>query len=287
MTPSIRTGNRVGVETVAYDLAAGPAGPVRVGQDDSVASEEPLEIRLVTMAGAEPLATTMRTPGNDFELASGWLFAEGVVDTPGAIATISYCIDRSLDQAQRYNIVNVKLRGDAAPDVRGLARHFVVSSACGVCGRASLESLRERGIEPVTASAPVAPSVLVTLPATMREAQAGFARTGGLHAAALFDRTGSLLSLREDVGRHNALDKLVGAEFLAGHLPLHDRVLLVSGRSSYELVQKAAAAGIPVVCSVSAPSSLAVATAEEFGITLVGFLRGSRFNVYTNADVIL
>lgn len=247
---------------------------------DEVATEEPLEIRLVLAGQTRTVAVTMRTPGADFELAAGFLYGEGVVKTRSEIAGISYCVDRTVDAEQRYNIVNVELARGTLPDLAPLERHFLTTSACGVCGKANLEALRLRGVPPIAEGPSLPSSVVTSLPERLREAQGIFKSTGGLHAAALFDVTGKLLAIREDVGRHNAVDKLVGWAFLNGALPLHEKVVLVSGRSSYEILQKCLAAGVSIVCAISAPSSLAVALAREFGITLIGFLRGSRFNVY-------
>jgi FdhD protein len=251
---------------------------------DSLAVEEPLEIRLLAGQARQRLATTMRTPGNDVELAAGLLFSEGVVAGAGAIDTITYCVDAELDGDQRFNIVNVRLRAAELPDLAPLERHFTATSACGVCGRAGLETMRARGCAPLPAGLRVAPARICGLPARLRDDQGLFERTGGLHAAALFSPAGELLELREDIGRHNAVDKLVGWALLAGRLPLSEAILLVSGRVGYEIVQKAVAAGIPVICAVSAPSSLAVQMAREFGVTLVGFLRGQRFNVYSGVE---
>jgi FdhD protein len=259
-----------------------------VARGDYLATEEPLEIRVVAGGQRQTVAVTMRTPGNDFELAAGFLFCEGVLSHPSEVRRISYCVDRDVDPEQRYNIVNVELRAPRLPDLESLERHFFTSSACGVCGKASLESLRLRGCALPTQSGVeelrLTSELICSLPDRLRAAQAVFASTGGLHAAVLFDRSGELLVLREDVGRHNAVDKLVGWSFLQGKLPLSERILLVSGRSSYEIMQKALAAGVPVVCSVSAPSNLAVSLAEEFGMTLVGFIRGDRFNVYAGSE---
>ncbi|GIH89650.1 formate dehydrogenase accessory sulfurtransferase FdhD [Planobispora siamensis] len=256
---------------------------------DDLATEEPLEIRL-TAAGADPpgaprrtVAVTMRTPGHDFELAAGFLHGEGVV-TAGDIASISYCTDEDVTPEARYNTVTVRLRGDRLPELPTLDRHFLTSSACGVCGAASLDALRDRCAPlPASGGLTVSPEVLYGLPDRLRRAQGVFGRTGGLHAAGLFTPDGELVVLREDVGRHNAVDKLTGWAMLDGRLPLTGRILMVSGRTSYEIMQKALAAGVPVVCAVSAPSSLAVDLAREFGLTLVGFLRGERFNVYAGA----
>jgi FdhD protein len=226
----------------------------------------------------------MRTPGNDFELAAGFLYGEGVVRSGDQIQGISHCNDPDLDEDKRYNIVNVDLHGDALPDLHALERHFYTTSACGVCGKTSLESLRVHGCPTIPPGPEVNAEVLRTLPERLRAGQGIFAATGGLHAAALFDHEGNLLAVREDVGRHNALDKIVGWALLGGRLPLSRNIVMVSGRSSFEILQKSLMAGVPIVCAVSAPSSLAVALAGEFGITLIGFLRGDRFNVYTGLE---
>ena len=258
-------------------------GRVRV-RPDTLATEEPMEIRLLTGQATQTVAVTMRTPGADFELAAGFLYGEGIIDSPDDVQKISYCIDSDLDAEQRYNIVNVELRGGHEFDLRPLERHFYTTSACGVCGKASLEQLELRGCPVMTAGPEVSAEVINTLPEKLREAQGLFDATGGLHAAALFDDKGELIALREDVGRHNATDKLVGWALLEGRLPLSEHVVLVSGRSSFEIMQKSLAAGVPIVCAISAPSSLAVDVAREFGMTLVGFLRGGRFNVYAGFD---
>jgi FdhD protein len=263
-------------------------------QPDLLATEEPLEIRLQGVGGPEgptapvALTITMRTPGHDFELAAGFLFGEGLVRRREEIARIDYCLDHRA--AQRYNTVSVRLRAAAVPDAALLARRFYTTSSCGVCGKASLEMLRPRvawpAPDPVDGPS-LAPAILATLPARLRDAQGVFDRTGGLHAAGLFDAAGGLLSIREDVGRHNALDKLIGEQLLAGRLPLARAVVVLSGRASFELVQKAAMAGVPVLVAVGAPSSLAAASADEFGITLAGFARGASFNVYTHPERIV
>jgi FdhD protein len=258
-------------------------GRVRV-RPDTLATEEPMEIRLLTGQATQTVAVTMRTPGADFELAAGFLYGEGIIDSPDDVQKISYCIDSDLDAEQRYNIVNVELRGGHEFDLRPLERHFYTTSACGVCGKASLEQLELRGCPVMTAGPEVSAEVINTLPEKLREAQGLFDATGGLHAAALFDDKGELIALREDVGRHNATDKLVGWALLEGRLPLSEHVVLVSGRSSFEILQKSLAAGAPVVCAISAPSSLAVDVAKQFGMTLVGFLRGGRFNVYAGSE---
>jgi FdhD protein len=243
-----------------------------------------MEIRLLTGQTRQTVAVTMRTPGADFELAAGFLYGEDIIDSPDDVKKISYCVDSDLDAEQRYNIVNVELRGGRQFDLRPLERHFYTTSACGVCGKASLEQLELRGCPVMPAGPEVSAETINTLPEKLREAQGLFDATGGLHAAALFDYKGELLALREDVGRHNATDKLVGWALLEGRLPLSDHIVMVSGRSSFEILQKCLTAGVPVVCAISAPSSLAVDVAREFGMTLVGFLRGGRFNVYTGSD---
>jgi FdhD protein len=258
-------------------------GRVRV-RPDTLATEEPMEIRLLAGQTKQTVAVTMRTPGSDFELAAGFLYGEGIIDSPDDVQKISYCVDSDLDAEQRYNIVNVELRGGREYDLRPLERHFYTTSACGVCGKASLEQLDLRGCAVMPAGPEIPAETINTLPEKLREAQGLFDATGGLHAAALFDDKGELLALREDVGRHNATDKLVGWALLEGRLPLSAHIILVSGRSSFEILQKCLTAGVPVVCAISAPSSLAVDVAREFGMTLVGFLRGGRFNVYTGSD---
>jgi FdhD protein len=255
-----------------------------VERGDYLATEEPLEIRVVAGRERQTVAVTMRTPGADFELAAGFLFGEGVLGDPHEVRHISYCVDRDVVPEQRYNIVNVELRAPRLPALESLERHFFTSSACGVCGKAGLESLRVRGCAIEPRAARLQPELIRELPQRLRAGQSVFDSTGGLHAAALFDQSGELLVVREDVGRHNALDKLVGWAFLQGKLPLSEHLVLVSGRSSYEIMQKSLAAGVPVVCSVSAPSTLAVALAEEFGMTLIGFVRGERFNIYAGAE---
>jgi FdhD protein len=254
---------------------------------DYLAAEEPMEMRLAAGGVHKTVAVTMRTPGSDFELAAGFLYAEGVIAERALIRRIAYCVDPTVDAEQRYNIVTVDLHSAELPDLATLERHFFTSSACGVCGRASLEALENRGCAPMPPGPTVDASLLYTLPERLSERQAIFQSTGGLHAAALFRSNGDLLCLREDVGRHNAVDKVVGWALLNGELPLHDCLLLVSGRASYEILQKSTVAGIPIVCAVSAPSHLAVSVAQQFGVTLVAFLRGERFNIYTGEERIV
>ncbi|NUP03431.1 MAG: formate dehydrogenase accessory sulfurtransferase FdhD [Nonomuraea sp.] len=259
------------------------AGSGASDRRDDLATEEPLEIRLTAPDGTrKTVAITMRTPGHDFELAAGFLGGEGLAG-PGDIAAIAYCVDEDLPPEARYNTVTVRLRGPI-PDLPALDRHFLTSSACGVCGSASLDALRDRCAPLPRGALEITPELLYGLPGALREAQGVFGKTGGLHAAGLFSAAGTLIALREDVGRHNAVDKLVGWAALGERLPLAEHVLMVSGRASYEIMQKALAAGIGVVCAVSAPSSLAVDLAREFGMTLVGFLRGERCNVYAGQE---
>jgi FdhD protein len=250
-------------------------------QADVLAVEEPLEIRLGCDVGGQrvhrPVSITMRTPGHDLELAVGFLFTEGILTAREQVAGLRTC--------GAGNVARVDLWPDVAVDLARLERHFYTSSSCGVCGKASLEAVRVCARSRLRNDRPVVEAgVIHRLPKALRAAQTVFDRTGGLHAAALFDAAGRLLCLREDVGRHNALDKLIGAQFLAGRTPLSEDVLLVSGRASFELVQKAAVAGIPVLAAVGAPSSLAVSLAREHGLTVLGFVRQDRFNIYTGAE---
>ena len=253
-------------------------------RSDYLATEEPLEVRLVAGGRTHTLAVTMRTPGSDFELAAGFLYGEGVIGGREEIARITYCTDPDIDPEQHFNIVNVELAGRVVPDLHSLERHFFTTSACGVCGKASLDALRVRGCPRVSSGPEVSSEVIYGLPDKLRGAQGVFTSTGGLHAAGLFSSAGELVCLREDVGRHNAVDKVVGWALMQGSLPLSGQILMVSGRSSFEIMQKALAAGVPVVCAVSAPSSLAVALAREFDMTLIGFLREQRFNVYAGDE---
>jgi FdhD protein len=251
-------------------------------RSDVVATEEPLEIRLAAEGARRVLAITMRTPGNDFELAAGFLYNEGIVSSKDDLDAIRYCLDGDVQPEQQYNVVTVDLSGPM-PDVSSLDRHFTTSSACGVCGKASLEGLRMLGGPEIGDHPVVGAEVIRSLPGRLREAQRLFESTGGLHASALYDPAGELIELREDVGRHNAMDKLVGWALLHDRLPLADRIVLVSGRASFEIMQKARRAGAPIVAAVGAPSSLAVEVAEDFGMTLVGFLKPDSFNIYTGA----
>ena len=248
---------------------------------DALATEEPLEILLRAGNDQRTLAITMRTPGNDYDLAVGFLYSEGIIHSKDDFTTMTYCVD---EKQQEYNSLRVQLKADSMPALHQLERHFFTNSACGVCGTTMLDDLSERNIPVIPAGPIVDPSLIISLPDKLRQSQALFESTGGLHAAALFDLDGNLLALREDVGRHNALDKLIGWGVLNDQLPFHNRVLMVSGRASYELLQKSFVAGVPIFCAVSAPSSLAVDIAQRFGLTLIGFLRGSRFNIYTGIE---
>jgi FdhD protein len=251
-------------------------GEARAAGVDHAATEEPLEIRL----HGRPFAVIMRTPGADRELAAGFLLAEGVIKSAEDLGVIEYCTDPRADHPE--NIVNVTLVGGDADRALAERRQIVTGSSCGMCGRLTIESLRADGPK-LAAGASVTPSVLKALPDTLRRAQAAFDETGGLHAAGLFTAQGCLDAIAEDVGRHNAVDKVLGRAVLNGWTPLDRHVLLVSGRSSFEIMQKALAGGVPVLAAVSAPSSLAVDFAHRNGQTLVGFLRDNRMNVYTHA----
>jgi FdhD protein len=250
---------------------------------DVLAAEEPLEIRLIWKEGRRvqrrSIAVTMRTPGNDFELAAGFLYGEGILSSREDVADLSYCMDEK--EAQAFNIVTVTLRPGLRFDASRLERNFYTTSSCGVCGKAALDALEVQGCHVLPDGLKAAADVICGLPAKLRDAQAVFERTGGLHAAGLFDSEGTLLALQEDVGRHNAVDKLIGERFLADEMPLSNRILMLSGRASFELLQKALVARIPIVAAVGAPSSLAVQLAEEFNITLCGFVRADSLNLYS------
>ena len=267
----------------AIDLAADPVDRVRT---DTLSVEEPLELRV----GGEPLTITMRTPGHDIELVHGFLLSEGLIRSAEDVAVARYCAGSVVSgetgyDENTYNVVDVTLapgvRAPSAADRRG----FLTSSSCGVCGKGSIEQLRTQSLYDVAEDVTqVRASVLAGLPDALRARQKSFDKTGGLHAAGLFTADGRALVVREDVGRHNAVDKVVGWAMLSGRLPARGCVLMVSGRASFELTQKAVMAGIPVLAAVSAPSSLAVELADDAGATLVGFLRGERLNVYAGAE---
>jgi FdhD protein len=255
-----------------------------VEREDALAVEEPLEIR-VRAPGSSAVArfvTSMRTPGHDEELVAGLLFAEGIVTARDDLVALERPGDSRVEPELRANVLVATLAPEAFARAESLQRATVMGSACGVCGRTVIGRVLPAGTQPLVSNLRVGAELLHALPARLRERQSVFARTGGLHAAGLFDAQGRLLAIREDIGRHNAVDKLVGAHWLARELPLSLNLLLVSGRAGFELVQKACFAGIPIMASVSAPSSLAVELAEAAGITLVGFLRERRFNVYAH-----
>ena len=269
-----RTMNRRPVLKINLDAAAEPRR-----RPDDLAAEEPLEIRL----RRTPLAVTMRTPGQDIDLAMGFLLTEGIIRTAGDVVTAQLCA--GTDTPNTYNVVDVVLGEDVPPPVTDPSRNFYTTSSCGVCGKASIDAVRTRSQFDVAADTCTVPArVLADLPDRLRAAQRTFDRTGGLHAAGLFTAEGELLVLREDVGRHNAVDKVIGWALREGRLPLTGHVLLVSGRASFELTQKAWMAGIPLLAAVSAPSTLAAELADEAGMTLVGFLRGPSMNVYAGTQ---
>lgn len=257
-----------------------------VAEGDLLAVEEPLEIRLGLNDNGklshQSISITMRTPGNDFELAAGFLFTEGIIKSPSEVSRIFHC---GAVKTSVTNTVRVDLQPQVLVDMKRLERHFYTTSSCGVCGKSSIDALSTGAKKLSEVNGFMLKSAVVhSLPETAKLAQRVFESTGGLHAAALFDSDGKLELLREDVGRHNAVDKLIGAKFLKDELPLADKVLFVSGRASFELVQKALMAQIPVMAAVGAPSSLAVETAREFGMTLLGFVRDNRFNIYAGAE---
>jgi FdhD protein len=261
------------------------AGASRQSREDVLAVEEPLEIRVAGSA----LSITMRTPGHDFDLAAGFLVSEGVISQVGQLGAIRYCAGGVVDGENTYNVLDVTLtHGVPLPDP-SIERNFYMTSSCGLCGKASIDAVRTLSAHPVSADpVTVSPEFLVTLPDRLREGQNVFEKTGGLHAAALFDAlSGRLLVLREDVGRHNAVDKVIGWALKESLLPLRGTVLMVSGRSSFELVQKASMAGIPILAAISAPSSLAIDLADEVGLTVIGFLRGESMVVYSHASRVL
>jgi FdhD protein len=252
-------------------------GHVRA-QQDYLVGEEPLEIRV----GEHPLSVTMRTPGDDLDLAAGFLLTEGLIERREQIVSIQHAPNGK--PTERGNIVQVEIAPDVSLNLESTRRNFFAASGCGICGKASIDAVRARGVRPVNANFRVDPNVLCGLPATLRTKQEVFGRTGGLHAAGVFSANGELIVEREDIGRHNAVDKIVGWALREGRLPLSECVLMVSGRGGFEIVQKAAMAGVPVVASVSACSSLAVQFAREMGMTLIGFLRERRFVVYSGSE---
>ena len=279
---TVRMMGRVTVRRPVLRLRVRPGSAVRaVRRPDSLAVEEPLELRV----GGRPLTVTMRTPGHDVELAHGFLLTEGAIGCRSDVLRARYCDSVDEDGRNTYNVLDVELAPGLSPPA---SRAFLTTAACGVCGKAALDDVRVRSrYSPGDDGCRVAADVLAGLPARLRATQRVFESTGGLHAAGLFTTDGSVLWSREDVGRHNAVDKVLGAALLADVLPAAGTVLMVSGRASFELTQKAAMAGVPVLAAVSAPSSLAASLADELGITLVGFLRGDSMNVYTHPGRIL
>jgi FdhD protein len=257
-------------------------------KNDEVAVEEPLEIQVSSHSAggsaAKSVAITMRTPGADEELAVGFLFTEGIIAAPDQVLSVQPQGEADADSGLQ-NIVGVEIDPDVDLQLDRLERHFYTTSSCGVCGKASLDALRVTGVDSLAAHQTRFPAKILTdMPDAVRAQQPLFSKTGGLHAAAIFGSDGDIAIVKEDVGRHNATDKAIGALFLAGRLPAHEMALLVSGRASFELMQKAAVAGIPLLAAVGAPSSLAVQTAKEFGMTLVGFLRDGTFNIYAGGE---
>jgi FdhD protein len=310
-----------GVEPIEKTRVVTRDGERQWEREDALAVEEPLEIRIRSADGAvagtgpgksrgqipkgsapaavqeslhppqykaaRSFVTTMRTPGNDEELVAGLLFAEGILRSREDLRGLDRPIDPRIEPALRANVMIATLAPDAEARGEKLVRGTVMGSACGVCGKTSIENVIPSDVPPLVSDLRIGPDLLFALPGKLREAQSVFSATGGLHAAGLFDAGGRLRALREDIGRHNATDKLVGRFLLRGELPLADSVLVVSGRAGFEIVQKAYSAGIPIVASVSAPSSLAVELADTAGLTLVGFLRERRYNVYANPERIL
>lgn len=277
MKPAVKVSSRSPIGS--FDVRR--VSDISAAQDsDLLAIEEPLEIRL----GNHAISITMRTPGSDFELAVGFLFTEGIIKLPYQIKEIKFCGKPGKPQ----NTIKVDLLEDVSIELKKLERNFYTTSSCGVCGKSSLEALAT-GAKPIENSdLPKTKSETIhSLSETLRNNQSIFEQTGGLHAAGLFDPDGNLLDLKEDVGRHNAVDKLIGKQFLDDKIPLSDKILFLSGRVSFELIQKAVMAGIPIVCAVGAPSSLAVEAANELGVTLVGFVRDGRFNIYSGVERII
>ena len=265
------------VKATRIDLAGGR----RVLREEALAVEEPLEIRL----GHESFSVTMRTPGDDFDLVAGFLLAEGIIYAPEQLISLRFCAGEDENGQQTFNVVEAQLRSDVAMPLAAARRNVTTTSACGICGTASIDAVHKSSHFDLAAAADeplIDAKVLAGLPDTLREQQKIFEKTGGVHAAALFTSDGELLSLREDVGRHNAVDKVLGAALRERQLPASNRILQVSGRASFELVQKAVMAGVPMLAAVSAPSSLAVDLARSSGLTLVGFSRRKSMNVYTH-----
>ena len=277
MAGAIVMNKRISPEIRSTEILAWRAGSLAKRQSDFLAHEEPLEIRV----RGRSVAVTMRSPGHDEELAAGFLLTEGLLRRPGDVVEIAHC--RQGEAANDQNLLNVFLSPSVELNLERLTRHVFASSSCGLCGKASIEAVQQH-FPPVESQLAMSSQTLLALPKRLRVGQKTFQQTGGLHAAAVFDQRGRLVVLREDVGRHNAVDKVIGWGFLGRQLPFDRHALMVSGRASFEIMQKALAARIPVVCAVSAPSSLAVEFARESGQTLVGFLRGDSFNVYSHPE---
>ncbi|HEY8294810.1 MAG TPA: formate dehydrogenase accessory sulfurtransferase FdhD [Micrococcaceae bacterium] len=259
----------------------GDTGVTTVDREDTLAAEEPLEIRL----GHRPFSVAMRTPGDDFDLVAGFLVSEGIIWEPGQLVSLRFCAGEDEQGRQTFNVVEAQLRPDVVLPDTAVERNVYTTSACGICGTASIDAVRKAAVLPADdGGTRVAAGLLASLPDKLRAGQRLFGKTGGVHAAGLFTADGALLCLREDVGRHNAMDKVVGWALREGKLPLPGTVLQLSGRASFELVQKAAMAGIGILAAVSAPSSLAVELAREAGITLVAFSRGSSLNIYSHPE---
>lgn len=281
-----KTANLAKAESYETEIRRVSANDFSVSEIDTLAVEEPLEIRLGFQENDKfthrAVSITMRTPGDDFALAAGFLYTEGILESTAQISNIKHCGKFPNNQ----NTVRIDLKPETSVNLKKLERNFYTTSSCGVCGKSSLEALFVAKVEKleILNFPPVSTSVIHKLPETLRGHQRVFQKTGGLHAAALFNFRGNLIDLKEDVGRHNAVDKLIGAQFLSGNLPLADKLLFLSGRASFELMQKAVVARIPIVCAVGAPSSLAVEAARKFGITLLGFVRDERFNIYAGSE---
>jgi FdhD protein len=259
---------------------------------DLLAVEEPMEIRLgygdASDRQQSSLAVTMRTPGHDLELTLGFLYAEGIISSPDQVLSIKHCSDKDVEAEARKNIVRAELAPEVKLDWEKLQRNFFTSSSCGICGKASIESVQMGSCPTLPlAKAWLSADTILACPQALHESQTSFRYTGGLHAAALFDKDGKLILLKEDIGRHNAMDKLIGAALYQGLFPLHDYICQLSGRLSFELVQKSLIAGIPVLLAIGAPSTLAVELSREFGQTLIGFVKKDRFNIYTGIERII
>lgn len=271
-----------------YSVVRWENGQFQPSRQDQLACEEPLELRLCwgppEQAQTRSVITTLRMPGQDYELALGWLFAEGLIQRAGDVVKMTYCLGKNRAE-QQYNILKIRLKPGLIPDLRKLERQNLSHGGCGLCGKQEIASLQQRLAPDLTATEPrLSPKGLTQLHALAQVEQKAFSQTGGVHAAALFSPDGQLLHLQEDVGRHNAVDKVIGAALMQGPWPLNRHILFLSGRAGFELIQKALMAAIPVVVSVGAPSSLALELARTYDQTLIGFMRPERFNVYSGAQ---